>query len=86
MPPETMRNPSSVSPAASAAGVAHDLGRVVGEPGLGRELERHRLRRDDVHQRAALEAGEHGLVDRRRVLGGAQDAARRGGRAASCAW
>ena len=39
--------------------VGDDLAGVGFELGLQRFLERHRLRRDDVHQWAALQAGEH---------------------------
>ena len=38
-------------------------------------MERHRLGRDGVFERTALEPGEHGAVDRRRVFFAAQDAA-----------
>ena len=39
---------------------------VVRELGCGGLAERHRLGRDDVLERAALQAGEHRLVDGRR--------------------
>ena len=42
---------------------------AVAELGLGRELERGRLRGDDVHERAALLAGEHVRVELLRQLG-----------------
>jgi hypothetical protein len=41
--------------------------------GCQRFLEGHRLGRDHVHQRAALQAGEDGAVDRLLVLGLHQD-------------
>jgi hypothetical protein len=45
-------------------GVGHDLGGVVGERTRGGRLaEGDRLGRDDVVERAALQAGEHRLVD-----------------------
>ena len=66
-------------------GVAHDLGRVVAERRLGGLTERDRLRRDDVHERAALEPGEDRLVDRGRVLLAAHDRTAARDRAASCA-
>ena len=75
MPPETIRKPSSASPPASAAGVAHDLGGVLPEVRLRGQVERDRLRRDHVHQRAALQTREDRLVDRRRVLLAAEDRA-----------
>ncbi len=45
------------------AGIGDDLPRIGLELGLQCFLERHGLGRDDVHQRAALQAGEHGRVD-----------------------
>ena len=80
VPPDTMRKPSSAQPVGEGLGVAHDLRRVVAELGPGGLVERHGLRRDHVHERAALQAGEHGLVDRGGVLLAAQD--RAGARAA----
>ena len=47
-----------------SSGVVHDLGRVLGEVGLRSLVEGDRLGRDDVLERAALQAGEHGFVDR----------------------
>ena len=70
---------------ARACRVAHDLGGVL------LELRRHGLRegdglgRDDVVERAALQAGEHRLVDGLRQLGRAQDRARHADPAGSCA-
>ena len=49
------------------AKLAHDVGRVLLESGAERFSEGDRLRRDDVHERAALHAGEVRLVHRRRV-------------------
>ena len=68
-------------------GVAHDLRRRSrGTSGCAASLERDRLRRDHVHQRAALQAGEHRLVDRGGVLARGTGSRRHAGRAASCAW
>ena len=44
-------------------GVCDDLFLILSELGRERLLERHRLSRDDVHERTALGAGENGLVD-----------------------
>ena len=75
VPPDTRRKPSPARAAASASALRDDLGRVGGERRVGGLAERHRLGRDDVLERAALQAGEHGLVDGRTELGPAQDAA-----------
>ena len=75
MPPETIRKPSSVRRVGERLRVAHDLRRVVAELGLGRLVERDGLGRDHVHERAALEPGEHRLVDRGGVLLAAEDRA-----------
>jgi hypothetical protein len=54
----------AVVPSASASAWRwHDLLRVVGELGLRRLVERDRLAGDHVLERAALPAGEDGLVD-----------------------
>ncbi len=55
--------------------VAHDLRRVVGERRGGCLGERHGLGGDDVIERPALEAREHGLVDDLGELCGAGDGA-----------
>ena len=65
--------------------VAHDVGRVRAELGLHRLVERDRLRRDHVHERAALQTREHRLVDRGRVARRGRGSHPRAGRAASCA-
>ena len=65
--------------------VRHDLVGVLLERRVGGLAERHRLAGDDVLQRPALPAREHGLVDRCGVLGLATRCSRRAGRAASCA-
>ena len=54
-------------------GVADDALGVGAEARLGRLVEAHRLGGDDVHQRAALHAGEDGLVDGLGVLLPAED-------------
>ena len=86
VPPDTSRRPWPASASASADGVAHDLGGVVLELGRGRLGERHRLGRDHVVERAALQAGEHRLVDRLGELGACRGSRRRAGPAASCGW
>ena len=58
MPPETMRKPSAGQRRGQGPGVADDLGRVLPELRLGRLPEGHRLGRDDVLQRAALQTRE----------------------------
>ena len=63
VPPETSATPplTSVSPSALALSITRlDVELVVG---LQRLAEGDRLGGDDVHQRAALEAGEHCRVD-----------------------
>ena len=63
VPPETRRNPPSAIPLPSAAAILHhvlDIGSVFR---LQRLLERDRLARDHVHERAALRTREHRLVD-----------------------
>ena len=60
--------PSSWSVVGERVGVRAHLALVVAER-LGRgDLEARRLRRDRVHQRAALHAREDGAVDGLRVL------------------
>ena len=54
-------------------GVLHHLGLVVFELRLHGFFERHGFCRDDVHQRAALQTGEDGAVDRFFVFGLHQD-------------
>jgi len=66
--------------------VGDDVGRVLAEGGLARLAERDGLGRDDVHQRAALQAGEHRLVDAGRVFVARKDRTGAGPRAASCGW
>ena len=63
MPPETMRKPSDESPAASACALRDDLLLILHELGCHGFEEAHRLGRHNVHQRAALRAREHRLVD-----------------------
>ena len=57
-----------------------------GTSGCAASWKRDRLGRDHVHERAALQPGEHGLVDRGGVLARGTGSPRRAGRAASCAW
>ncbi len=56
-------------------GVGHDAGRIVGEAGIGGLSKRHGLGGDHVLERATLQAGEDGLVDRLGVLLATQDGA-----------
>ena len=63
VPPETSRNPCPASASASAGRVGDDLRGVPAELRLRRLGEGHRLGRDDVLERAALEPGEHRAVD-----------------------
>ncbi len=73
MPPETIRQPRFGHRRAQGLRVLdHPLlvGLPLGLHGLG---EGHRLGRDDVHQRAALDAREVHLVDGLGPLGAAQD-------------
>ena len=44
-------------------GIDHDLSLIIAELRLERFVETNRLGRDDVHERAALDAGEDGRVD-----------------------
>ena len=63
VPPATRSAPRSFSPFASVLGIGdHRLG-IGLELGLERFAERDRLGRDDVHQRAALKAGEDRRID-----------------------
>ena len=80
VPPDTMRKPSSASAAASARALTTMSAAYCWNSGCVGLVERDRLRRDHVHQRPALQTGEHRLVDGRRVLLAAQD--RAGARAA----
>ena len=73
-------------PSASALAFFDDLLLVSLERGLQRLVETDRLGRDDVHERAALDAGEHLRIDLLRVFFLAEDQCRRAGRARSCAW
>ena len=63
VPPETMRESGPRQFLGQHLRVGDHLRRVLLEGGLQRLAERDRLRRDDVHQRPALHAGEHGRVD-----------------------
>ena len=65
--------------------VLHDLALIILELGLHRFEEADGLGGDDVHERAALDAGQHPRVDVLRVFRLAQDQTRRAGRATSCA-
>ena len=73
MPPLTSRNPSADSAAASRLALATICRLVLGERRLHRFLEAHRLGRDDVHQRPALDAREHRAIEILLVLRAAQD-------------
>ena len=73
VPPDTRRRPRVARPSASAGGVGDDARRVVLELRLRSLEEAHRLGRDHVVVRAALEPGEHRLVDPLGELLGAQD-------------
>ena len=73
------------APPASACALRTICAAYSRNPGCARLVERDRLRRDHVLERAALEAREHGLVDRGRVLARGRGSRRRAGRAASCA-
>ena len=68
-----------------APGVGDDLLLIVVELRLQRFLEAHRLGRDDVHQRPALDAGEHRAIEVLRRTARGRAPCRRAGRAASCA-
>ena len=83
---DTRRKPCCTERLGERAGVDDDLLRVLAEARLGGLVERDGLAGDDVLERAALPAGEHGLVDRGGVLGLATGCSRRAGRAASCGW
>ena len=65
--------PSASRPGGEGLGVGDDLRGVGLVLRRRRLLERDRLGRDRVHQRAALHHREDGLVDGRRVLGLAHD-------------
>ena len=86
VPPDTSRKPARSELVGERPGVGDDLRRVVLEVGQERLAEADRLARDDVIERAALEAGE----DRRIELLGprlpCRGRPRRAGRARSCAW
>ena len=71
---------------ASASRVAHDLRRVLLELRLRGFVERDRLRRDHVVERATLQSREHRLVDGVGQLRRSTGCNRHGGHAASCAW
>ena len=73
MPPLTRRKPAAGERRRQPLRVGDDLPLVVGERRLQRFLEADRLGRDDVHQRAALDAREHRAVEILRVLLAAQD-------------
>ena len=63
VPPETRSKPERRQHLAQRLGVLHHGARVGLELRPQRLAERHRLGGDDVHQRAALHAGEDGRVD-----------------------
>ena len=69
VPPETMRRPRSLQHLREHARVLEHALLVDLEVVPQRLAERDGLGRDDVHQRAALQAREHGGVDRLLVLG-----------------
>ena len=75
VPPDTSPEPLAGQRRRERRGVADDLSGVGRERRIGCLAERHRLGRDDVLERPALEAREHRLVDRRAQLGPAEDAA-----------
>ena len=66
MPPETTRAPRPASGLGHDARVLDRPALVLAEGLLGGQLERDGLAGDDVHQRAALDAGEDVAVDRGR--------------------
>ena len=63
MPPETTRAPIDGERLGQHAGVLHGAPHVLAEVLAQGEFEGDRLGRDDVHQWAALDAREDGLVD-----------------------
>ena len=63
VPPETSRNPCPASAVGQRRRVGHDLLRRTGGTRAGRLGERHRLGRDDVLERAALQTREDRAVD-----------------------
>ena len=75
VPPETRRKPRLVSASASARAFADDALLVRHELGRRRLGERHGLRRDDVLERPALDAGEDVAVEVLRPVGAAEDEA-----------
>ena len=75
VPPDTRRSPWPASASASAAALRDDLGGVLLERRRGRLREGDGLGRDHVVERAALQAGEHRLVDGLGELGRAEDRA-----------
>ena len=67
-------------------GVGDDLPLILVEPRLERFVEADRLGGDDVHERAALDAGkDHGIDLLRELLPAQDDAAARAAQA-TCAW
>ncbi len=80
MPPETKRKPAACKASRERFGVGDNLRGVGAELGAQRLGQRDGLGGDDVHERAALLAGEDGLVDGRGQVLRADDQA--GARAA----
>ena len=72
MPPLTRRKPAVVRRGRQPLRVGDDLPLILDEGRLRRFLEADGLRRDDVHQRTALHAGEHRAIEILRVLLAAQ--------------
>ena len=79
-----MRKPACGQLLGQHLGVGHDLPRVLGELRLQRLAQRHRLGRDDVHQRPALLPGKDAAVDGCRQFLTAQNHAERGPRRVLC--
>ena len=75
VPPATRRKPSDGQSLGEGGSVADDPCGVVTELRLERLAEGHGLGRDDVLERAALQPGEHGRVDRLGEVGAAKDGA-----------
>ena len=63
MPPETTSRPPAIKRFSKRLGVLDDLRGIVLELRLQRFAERHGLGGDDMHQRAALQAGEDSRIE-----------------------
>ena len=75
MPPDTRRRPWPASASASAAALATIWAAYSLNSGVAASANAIGLGRDHVVERAALQAGEHRLVDGLGQLGRAQDGA-----------